>query len=139
MDGFRYNARVLARHIAETLKARAPETAPIADVNSFLLHELSNAPELWVQKGYLCRVVARSASGVVDEGVLPLAHFLDSLDGDAAAASVEVDERGAIIPMVYLRRGGEISEHPLAPHPLHEYVGDTSSRELEQVLRQLPV
>ena len=139
VNGFRYNARVLAEHIAQTLKVRAPETAPIADVNSFLLHELSNAPELWVQKGYLCRVVARSASGVVDEGVLPLAHFLDSLDGDAAAASVEVDQRGAIIPMVYLRRGGEISEHPLAPHPLHEYVGDTYSRELEQVLRHLPV
>jgi thioredoxin reductase len=139
VNGFRYNARVLAQHIAQTLNARAAESTPIADVNSFLLHELSTAPELWVQKGYLCRVVARGSSGLVDEGVLPLAHFLDSLDGDAAAASVEVDERGAIIPTVYLRRGGEISEHPLAPHPLHEYSGDAYSTELDQVLRRLPV
>jgi thioredoxin reductase len=139
VNGFRYNARVLAQHIAQTLNARAAERTPIADVNAFFLRELSTAPELWVQKGYLCRVVARGSRGLVDEGVLPLAHFLDSLDGDAAAASIEVDERGAIIPTVYLRSGGEISEHSLAPHPLHEYFGDAYSTELDQVLRHLPV
>ena len=138
VNGFRYNARVLAQHIAETLNVRTSEQAPIADLGSFLLHELSTAPELWVQKGYLCRVVGRGRTGLVDGGVLPLAHFLDSRDGDAAAASVEVDERGAIVPTIYVRRAGEISEHLLTPHPLHEYSSDVYTKEIEHVLRQLP-
>jgi hypothetical protein len=101
---------------------------------SFLLRELSTAPELWVQKGYLCRVVGRDANGFFDEGVLPLAHFLDSGEGDRVAASVEVDERGTIAPMLYVRRGGDISEHSLAPHPLHDYIAELYRKELEQLL-----
>ena len=80
----------------------------------------------------------RGRTGLVDGGVLPLAHFLDSRDGDAAAASVEVDERGAIVPTIYVRRAGEISEHLLTPHPLHEYSSDVYTKEIEHVLRQLP-
>jgi thioredoxin reductase len=134
VNGFRYNARVLAEHIAHALGARTPERTPIADVISFLLEELSTAPELWVQKGYLCRVVGKGRDGFVDEGLLPLAHFLDAPDGDAIAASVEVDERGAIVPTIYVRRGGEVSEHFLDPHPLHEYASDSYSKHLEQLL-----
>jgi hypothetical protein len=137
VNGFRYNARVLAEHIAETLGARTSERAPIADVISFVLKELSTAPELWVQKGYLCRVVVKDGAGVVDAGLQPLAHFLDSSDGDAAAASVEVDERGSIVPTIYVRHGGEVSEHLLVPHPLHEYSGELYSKELEYALRRL--
>jgi len=137
VNGFRYNARVLAEHIAATLGARAPERAPIGDVVSFLLRELSTAPELWVQKGYLCRVVGKGRDGLVDEGLLPLAHFLDSHDGDAAAASVELDERGAIVPTIYVRHAGEISEHFLDAHPLHDYAGEMYSRQLEHVLGPL--
>jgi len=85
----------------------------------------------------LCRVVGKSGAGLVDEGVLPLAHFLDSRDGDAAAASVEVDEQGAIVPTIYIRSGGEVSEYLLEPHPLHEYVGETYSRAIAQALRPL--
>jgi thioredoxin reductase len=139
VNGFRYNARVLAEHIAGRLGKRTPERAPIADLIPFLLDELSTAPELWVQKGYLCRVVAGGGDGFVDEGVLPLAHFLDARDGDAVAASVEVDERGAIVPMVYVRHAGEVSEHFLDPHPLHEYASDAYSKHLEQVLGPLAV
>jgi thioredoxin reductase len=139
VNGFRYNARVLAEHIAATLGARAPERAPIGDVVSFLLRELSTAPELWVQKGYLCRVVGKGRNGLVDEGLLPLAHFLDSHNGDAAAASVELDERGAIVPTIYVRHAGEVSEHFLEAHPLHEYAGETYSKQLEHVLRPLAV
>jgi thioredoxin reductase len=139
VNGFRYNARALAEHIATTLGLRVREREPIEHVTSFFLHELNAAPELWVQKGYLCRVVGKSEGGFVDEGVLPLAFFLDSLDGDAAAASVEVDERGAIVPTIYVRRGGEISEHLLDPHPLHDYATDTYARHLEYVLRPLGI
>ena len=121
VNGFRYNARVLAEHLAARLDgweraARARSSDPV----SFLLRELSGAPELWVQKGYLCRVLADEEGGFVDDGILPLAHFLDALDHDAVAASVEVDEAGRILPTLYLRRGGEITERQLEPHPLHE-------------------
>jgi thioredoxin reductase len=137
VNGFRYNAQVLAEHIAETLGVRAPGHAPVADPVAFFQQELSSAPELWVQKGYLCRVVGRRDDGLVNEGLQPLAHFLDSRDGVAAAASVEVDEKGTIIPTVYVRRGGDVSEHLLAPHPLHDYGSDGYARELEHVLRPL--
>lgn len=108
---------------------------PISDGVSFLLRELSSAPELWVQKGYLCRVVARDGVGFVDDGVLPLAHFLDGTDGDAVAASVEVNERGAIVPMIYVRQGGEIREHAFESHPLHDYQADPYRRELARLVR----
>jgi thioredoxin reductase len=137
VNGFRYNARVLAEHIAETLGVRRRQHVPIDDVIAFFQQELSSAPELWVQKGYLCRVVGRGDQGLVDEGLQPLAHFLDSRDGDAAAASVEVDERGAIIPTIYVRRRGDATEHLLAPHPLHDYGSEAYATELEHVLRPL--
>jgi thioredoxin reductase len=139
VNGFRYNARVLAEHIARTLGVRAPDPRPITELVPFLLQELSTAPELWVQKGHLCRVVGKGKSGLTDHGVLPLSHFLDARDGDAVAASVEVDERGAIVPMVYVRHAGEVSEHFLDPHPLHEYASDAYSKHLERVLGPLAV
>jgi thioredoxin reductase len=138
VNGFRYNARVLAEHLAHRLTGHTPPRRPVPDVISFLLRELSTGPELWVQKGYLCRVVGRDEKGFVDEGLLPLAHFLDSPDGDGLAASIEVDERGAIAPMIYERRAGEITEHPLPAHPLHDYTAESYSKQLKQILRRHP-
>ena len=137
VNGFRYNARVLAQHLAETL-ADAPRPRPsVPDVVAFLAHELSRAPELWVQKGYLCRVAVVHAAGFTDEGVVPLAHFLDSGGPDAVAASVEVDEAGTIVPTIYIRRAGEISEHQLPPHPMHEYEGEPYRKELGALLSSM--
>jgi hypothetical protein len=133
VNGFRYNARVLAEHLAQSLGVRTPTRRAIADGVAFLLRELSTAPELWVQKGYLCRELIRSGEGFVDGGVLPLAHFLDGTE-DAVAASVEVDESGAIVPMIYVRARGEIREHAFESHPLHDYESDTYRRELAPLL-----
>jgi thioredoxin reductase len=124
VNGFRYNARVLAQHLAEQLTGYEPPREPVDDVVSFLLHELSAAPELWVQKGYLCRVVSSADGAYVDDGVRPVAHFLDTSGPDAFGATVEVDENGTILPTLYVRRHGEIREHQLAPHPLHRYDGE---------------
>jgi thioredoxin reductase len=135
VNGFRYNARVLAEHLAQLLGLRTRARPPIPDSESFLLHELTTAPELWVQKGYLCRVATRDGAGFVDDGVLPLAHFLDATDDDAVAASVEVDERGAIAPVIYVRRDGEVSEHAFESHPLHDYESDRYRREISPILR----
>jgi thioredoxin reductase len=137
VNGFRYNARVLAQHLAETLVGLARPRPPVPDLASFLLHELSSSPELWVQKGYLARVAAAQAGGFVDEGVVPLAHFLDSGGPDAVAVSVEVDDAGRIMPTVYVRRGGEIGEHAFPPHPIHDYEGEPYRSELSAVLGPL--
>jgi hypothetical protein len=137
VNGFRYNARVLAQHLAEQLNGHRRTRTPVVDVVPFLLHELTSAPELWVQKGYLCRVVTREDGGFVDDEVIPLAHFLDSGGPDAVAASVEVDDAGQIIPTIYVRRGGEIAEHRFEPHPLHEYGGEPYRGELTSVLAAL--
>ena len=59
VNGFRYNARVLAQHIAEKHFGLARERRELTrdEVVPFLLGELAHAPELWIQKGYLARVV----------------------------------------------------------------------------------
>jgi hypothetical protein len=124
VNGFRYNARVLAQHLAGRLNGHAPARPPVSDVVAFLLRELSSAPELWVQKGYLCRVVSSADGSHLDEGVVPLASFLDSPGPDSYAASVEVNETGHIVPTLYVRRGGDVFEHQLEPHPLHDYEGE---------------
>jgi hypothetical protein len=136
VNGFRYNARVLAEHLAQRLGGQAPSREPVADLVQFLLAELSGAPELWVQKGYLCHVVSSEGDGrFVDDGVVPLAHFLDTPGPDAFAASVEVDEAGTIIPTLYLRRRGEINEHQFEPHPLHRYDSEPYRAELSALIR----
>jgi thioredoxin reductase len=134
VNGFRYNALVLARHLAERLNGHTRPRRPVDDVVTFLLRELSSAPELWVQKGYLCRVVTAEDGGYLDDEVEPLAHFLDSGGPDALAASVEVDASGTIVPTVYVRRRGEVAEHQLEPHPLHDYEGEPYRRQLASLL-----
>jgi thioredoxin reductase len=136
VNGFRYNAKVLAEHVAEVLAGWETPRPAVPDIIAFLLRELSTAPDLWVQKGYLCRVAGVRNGGFVDGGTEPLAHFLDSGGGDAVAATVEVDEEGSIAPTVYLRREGEIREHTLPSHPMHEYQSEPYRNELTALLSQ---
>ncbi len=135
VNGFRYNARVLANHLAQRLGMRVARLRlPPHEIVPFVLHELSHAPELWIQKGYLARVLT-FADGVNDQGILPVSHFLDESGPDALAAAIEVDQSGTIFPIVYLRRSGEIREHPLPAHPLHVYEDASYGQEVESILR----
>src|SRR5206468_4220746 len=119
VHGFRYNAGVLARHLARTHFGIRPQTAILRreDVVARLLSEASHAPEVWNQQSYLARVVG-FGSEITDEGILPLAHFVDVSGPDAVAITVETDGEGDIHPAVYLRRGGKIEEHLLPSDPL---------------------
>ncbi len=140
VNGFRYNARVLARHLAERLGIEQPRPELAAgEVVPLLLHELARGPEVWIQKGYLTRVVSlHESEGVRDEGILPLEHFVDGGGGpDAAAVTIEVAPEGAIHPAVYVRRGGQLTEHQLDPHPVHAFDGDPYRRTVEQLLAPL--
>jgi thioredoxin reductase len=138
VNGFRYNARVLARHLAERLGVERPRRRlERDDLVGFLLHELSCAPELWIQKNFLVRVVSVAEDGLRDDGILPLEHFLDAPGEDAVAAAIEMDPTGVIYPAVYVRRSGRITEHELPPHPVRAFGGAEYRRELGLKLEPL--
>jgi hypothetical protein len=123
--GFRYNARLLAGHIAESMFGRARERPRLepADVAPLLADELNDGPELAIQKGYLARAVrADGDRGLRDEGVLPLEVFVDA-KYDGAAATLEFDDEERICPVLYVRSGGVLQEHMLPRHPLRRYDG----------------
>ncbi|MFN2388162.1 MAG: NAD(P)-binding domain-containing protein, partial [Actinomycetota bacterium] len=124
VHGFRYNARVLARHLAETRFGHTPERPGIApdDAVGHLLGCATRAPDLWNQQSYLARALERRTDGTfVDAGAVPLAHFVDSYDTDAVAITIETDADGEIHPAVYARRGTEVSVHILPTAHLHDY------------------
>ena len=136
--GFRYNARVLARHLAETrfgIRLERPAIEP-RRVAPFLLHELNYAPELAFQKGYLARVLVTSGGEVADDGIQPLEVFVDGT-ADGVAATLEFDADETIRPVVYVRRGGTLREEALPPHPLRRYDGREYLESLEDLLRAL--
>jgi thioredoxin reductase len=140
VNGYRYNARVLAQHIAEKHFGVRLERRPIEvdELVPYLLGELAHAPELWTQKGYLARVASvHDADGFRNEGIVPLADFVDREGGDACAVAVEYDADGTIIPVVYLRRGGRLVEHPLLRHPLHAFGTDEHRQQVAACLAPL--
>jgi thioredoxin reductase len=131
--GFRYNARVLARHIAERLGREAPPARPLEaeEVPLFLAGELRRCTELWGQKAYLARVVSLDGGGrAFDRGVQPLWHFVDDPGPDAVAVTIETDRDGVTFPVVYVRRGGRLREENLDPHPLNDFAGEPYRRAL---------
>ena len=139
VNGFRYNARVLARHLAETRFGVELERPALErdQVLPYLLGELAHAPELWVQKGYLARVV--SCNGAIrDEGIVPLERFVDVGGPDAVAVAVEMDREGTIYPAAYVRVAGRVEEHSLPPHPARLFESDAHRRELASLLDLIP-
>jgi hypothetical protein len=137
--GFRYNARILARHLAETYFGARLER-PVVEperVAPYLTSELDEAPELALQKGYLARVLTVHGDAALrDEGILPLETFVDG-EQDGVAATLEFAADETIVPMLYVRSGGALREAALPPHPLRRY-GDESYRQaVARALRPL--
>lgn len=124
VHGFRYNARVLARHLAEDrfgLEIERPRVQPPAAVDHLLTRATGGA-DLWNQQSYLAQVLDHLDDGTfVDAGSVPLAHFVDAYDRDAIAIAIETDATGDIHPAVYVRRGPEVSEHLLPSAHMHAY------------------
>ncbi len=143
VHGHRYNARVLARHLAETRFGVAPWRRPIAtdDLLPFALDEIARAPELWHQRAYLARAVeVDAAAGIHDAGIQPLAHVVDDAGGpDALALTIEADAAGAVYPVVYTRRSGTITEHVLPGDPLHVFDGPEHRRLMAAILAEFGV
>jgi thioredoxin reductase len=138
VQGYRYNARVLARHLAERHFDIHPPAPPVeaSQVVPFLLGELSRGPELWHQRSYLARVVSLDRqAGITDAGIQPLQHFLDSTGPDAVAVCLESNGQGNPYPVVYLRQIGSVHEHPPLPqHPLLDFSGPDYVEQLRAIL-----
>jgi thioredoxin reductase len=136
VNGFRYNARVLAQHIAEKHLGLVPARRRLTreEAVAFLLGELARAPELWIQKGYLARVV-EADGGYRDGGIVPLSDYVDRDGGDSYAVAVEYAADGAVTPVVYVRRDGHLHEHALPTHPMHRFDTDEHRRQLEALIR----
>jgi hypothetical protein len=139
VQGYRYNARVLARHLAEEhFDKNLPRPRMHADkLVPFLLAEASRGPELWHQRSYLARVVNMDPKhGITDEGFLPLAHFVDSGGPDAVAITLESNGREDPYPAIYMRRQGVVTEPQLLspPHPLLNYEGIEYRNQLSNAL-----
>jgi thioredoxin reductase len=136
VHGHRYNARVLARHIAAArfgVVHDRPAIEPDALVDT-LVDMLATGAELWHQRAYLARVVtADPAAGLRDEGILPLAHVLDAGGPDAMILTLEADGRGSIYPVVYTRVAGDVAEHALDPHPLHDFATPAHRRRVREI------
>jgi len=82
-------------------------------------------------------VTVTAEDGVRDEGIWPLAHFVDSDAPDAVAATIEANAQGENYPAFYLRRAGRVTEHLLEADQRMRY--DTPDRHaaLAEILRGL--
>ena len=140
VQGYRYNARVLARHLAEA-RFRVTLESPVvqaSEVVSLLLAEVTSGPEVWHQRSYLARVVSITGDGMVDSGIQPLAHFVDDDAGqDAVAVTLEANGKDDPYPAVYVRSKGSVKEHILPPHPLLDFTGEPYRKELSDRLQPL--
>jgi thioredoxin reductase len=140
VQGSRYNARVLAGHIARTrfgFVAERPRIAP-HDLEDLVAEELTRGPEVWHQRAYLARIVSLDPSlGILDEGILPLAGFVDGGGPDGLAVTLETDGSGDVYPVLYSRRDGRVEEHRIDAHPLLDYETPQARAAIRAIIRPL--
>jgi thioredoxin reductase len=139
VHGARYNTRVMVGHLVRTKFGVEPERPTIGPdrLVDLLLEEATMAPELWNQKSYLARAVSLDGGeGIRDEGIVPLADFVDTEGPAAAAIAVETDATGSIHPAVYVRAAGKpAAETLLQPHPLHDFRSTENRAQLASLLK----
>jgi thioredoxin reductase len=137
VHGARYNAQVLAGHIAETrfgATRERPILAPAAAVDR-IAGELTDSPALFHQRGYLARVLTADGSGGLrDDGIVPLAHAIDGGGPDSVAVTLEGDGSGSIYPVLYARSGGAMTEHMMEADMLLRYDGVEARRAITEVV-----
>ena len=114
--GFRWNAVVLARHLARTrfsVEMPRPRVQP-SDIVATVLDALAGDAALWNQPAHLARVITFE-KGAVDEGIMPLAAFVDDAGPDAVAVTVSPEPDGENHGLLYVRSGGAVTERLLGP------------------------
>jgi thioredoxin reductase len=140
VHGARYNARVLARRLAETRFGHVPERpviAPTALVDR-LLEEAGSSPDLWHQKAYLAWIASKQPDGGFrEEGIAPLAWALDADGPDAILLTIEANDHGEIYPVVYVRTSGGIEEIVLDPDAFLDFTSTRYRRGFEDAVARL--
>jgi thioredoxin reductase len=158
VHGARYNARVLAGHVARQLAGAGsgdrPGAASVAGAASgvlpagnlvdTVLGELATTPELWHQRAYLAKILTLDpAVGARDAGIVPLAAFVDGAgddgQGDALAVTLEADGSGAIYPVLYLRRTGRIEERAVEADALLRYDTAAARTQIAEILGEVGI
>lgn len=140
VQGMRYNAKVLARHIAETRFGVSADKARITrrDLVGFLLEQATVEPELWSQRSYLAHAVTfDQRKGIRNEGIVPLAHFVDEAGPDGVAVAVETGPDGEIRPAAYVRSKGMVKETILPADLRHEFRTTENRKQLGSLLKPL--
>jgi len=140
VHGARYNARVLAGHLARTRLGRTsqPAAIPPDGLVDRLVREVTINPALWHQKAYLAWVAETDPDGEFrDGGIQPLAHALDSGGGDALVLTLESDGQGSTYPVVYLRTVRGVTEIVLDGDVFLDFGGASHRRALEDAVRRL--
>jgi hypothetical protein len=139
VHGARYNARTMVSHVAREHFGIEPgrssvEPSRLADV---LLEEATRAPELWNQKSYLARSFSLDAGkGILDEGIVPLADFVDTEGAASVAIAIETDDTGDIHPAVYVRdQGRPAVETLLSSQPMHDFRTADNRAQLVSLLK----
>lgn len=140
VHGFRYNARVLARHLATNYFGATfePRAIPQDKVVDYLLDEAMHAPELWNQQSYLARILRFDEDkGALDYGIHPLHHYVDADWQNSVAIAIETDGTGDIHPAVYVCRQDRCDEHVLSGHPLLKFDSAENHSQLTSILKSL--
>lgn len=139
VHGFRYNARVLAQHLAETKFGVEPHR-PLLDPDRLertIATWLTRQPELWNQQSYLARMITFTDEGATDTGIVPLAHFVDSTGPDAIAVAIETDSSGDIHPAIYTRSGGDVHEDLLPSSLTNDFNSEEHLAAIRMVLDRI--
>ena len=136
VGGFRHNARVQAHELARRLGVETPRPELAEEeVVPYLLRQATFEGALWRQQAHLARIVSLDPSeGIRDEGIRPLAPFLDSSGPPAVAIAVETDPEGTMQAVVYVRRHGRVTENVLPPAFMHDFRTDEHRAGLEGLL-----
>ena len=106
-------------------------------VGPFLLEQLTMAPELWNQRSYLAQVASVSDEGWRDDGIWPLADFVDAAGPDAVAVTLEPNPDSSIYPVAYVRVAGAVEERLLDPDAMNEYRGSPHREQMASILAPL--
>ena len=122
VHGARYNARVLAGHIARTRFGIEPARPAIdRGARGRLARDRARRRPRAVPPARLSRAGADRRSGRRASATTASSRWRTSSTPsgpDAIAITLEADGSGAIYPVVFTRRAGVISERMIAPDPL---------------------
>ena len=142
VHGARYNARVLAGHLAETRFGRRACAArpsirgrsrrPHRDRADRRARALASAR---LPRPGLHRRPRRTGSSTT--GCSRSTEMLDAGGPDAVAITLEADGTGAIYPVLYRRIGGVVTERVLEPDPLLRYDGAAARRAIADAISRL--